>query len=209
MKESTNNSLEKDRTVSLLVEMGYEAKKVLIAINRCGLSRYPITKLSDFIYAVQIAMEVDFLNFLLKTLNSLHIERLGYESDNEEWKGKRQRAYEKKPIDQEDDTVCYFPNPMIGFGVPSEPWCVVRRTLPKAIKGNLIHIENVQDLDAHMIAQWVESFGGFDLVISGRPCNNLAGGNRVSRDRLKGKQSTLFFDYFYILDLVKSMMNRH
>ncbi|KAL7171312.1 hypothetical protein ACSBR2_036044 [Camellia fascicularis] len=49
-------------------------------------------------------------------------------------------------------------------------------------KRNLIHIENVQDVDAHIIAQRIELFGGFDLVISGRPCNNLAGGNRVSRD---------------------------
>ncbi|GMP83114.1 hypothetical protein CsSME_00037155 [Camellia sinensis var. sinensis] len=76
-------------------------------------------------------------------------------------------------------------------------------------KGNLIYIENVQDGDAHMIAQWVELFNGFDLVISGRPCNNLTGGNRVSRDWLEGKQSSLFFDYFCILDLVKSMMNQH
>ncbi|KAI7998502.1 DNA (cytosine-5)-methyltransferase DRM2, partial [Camellia lanceoleosa] len=35
--ESTNDSLEKDGTVSLLMEMGYEAKKVLTAIDRCGL----------------------------------------------------------------------------------------------------------------------------------------------------------------------------
>ncbi|KAL7229477.1 hypothetical protein ACSBR2_008062 [Camellia fascicularis] len=76
-------------------------------------------------------------------------------------------------------------------------------------KGNLIHIEDVQDVNAHMIARWVESFSGIDLMIGRSPCYNLIGGNRVSRDRREGKQSSLFFDYFHILDLVKSMMNQH
>lgn len=46
---------------------------------------------------------------------------------------------------------------------------------------------------------------GFDLVIGGSPCNNLAGKNRYTRDGLYGEQSSLFFDYFRILDLVKKI----
>ncbi|GMP24013.1 hypothetical protein CsSME_00001422 [Camellia sinensis var. sinensis] len=76
-------------------------------------------------------------------------------------------------------------------------------------KGNLIHIEYVQDVNAHMIARWIKSYSGIDLMIGGSHCNNLIGGNRVSRDRHEEKQSSLFFDYFHILNLVKSMMNQH
>ncbi|KAF5959825.1 hypothetical protein HYC85_001034 [Camellia sinensis] len=42
-------------------------------------------------------------------------------------------------------------------------------------KGNLIHIEYVQDVNAHMIARWVESYSGIDLMIGGSHCNNLIG----------------------------------
>ncbi|KAG5522160.1 hypothetical protein RHGRI_034366 [Rhododendron griersonianum] len=76
-------------------------------------------------------------------------------------------------------------------------------------KGNLIHVADVQEVTAERIAQWISRFGGFDLVIGGSPCNNLAGRNHVSRDGLEGKHSSLFFDYFRILDLVKSMMSQY
>ncbi|XP_052204246.1 DNA (cytosine-5)-methyltransferase DRM2-like isoform X2 [Diospyros lotus] len=74
-------------------------------------------------------------------------------------------------------------------------------------QGNLIHIVDVNDVTPGRIAELIASFGGFDLVIGGSPCNNLAGGNRVSRDGLEGKESSLFFQYPRILNLVKSMMN--
>ncbi|OIW12390.1 hypothetical protein TanjilG_04139 [Lupinus angustifolius] len=73
-------------------------------------------------------------------------------------------------------------------------------------KGNLIDMEDVQQLDGERLEQLMNTFGGFDLVVGGSPCNNLAGSNRVSRDGLEGKESSLFFDYFRILDLVKNMM---
>lgn len=72
--------------------------------------------------------------------------------------------------------------------------------------GNLIHFDDVQQFDAKKVEQLVDTIGGFDLVVGGSPCNNLAGSNRVSRDGLEGKESSLFYDYFRILDLVKSMM---
>ncbi|KAE9612703.1 hypothetical protein Lal_00005854 [Lupinus albus] len=73
-------------------------------------------------------------------------------------------------------------------------------------KGNLIDMDDVQQLDGDRLEQLMNTFGGFDLVVGGSPCNNLAGSNRVSRDGLQGKESSLFFDYFRILDLVKNMM---
>ncbi|KAL3829639.1 hypothetical protein ACJIZ3_018441 [Penstemon smallii] len=73
-------------------------------------------------------------------------------------------------------------------------------------RGNLIHVQDVQEVDEQMLEQWISRFGGFDLVIGGSPCNNLAGGNRVSRDGLDGKHSSLFYEYYRILECVKSIM---
>ncbi|MED6164126.1 DNA (cytosine-5-)-methyltransferase [Stylosanthes scabra] len=76
-------------------------------------------------------------------------------------------------------------------------------------KGNLIDLDDVQQLNADRLEQLMNTFGGFDLIVGGSPCNNLAGSNRVSRDGLEGKESSLFFDYFRILDLVKNMMTKY
>ncbi|CAL0312983.1 unnamed protein product [Lupinus luteus] len=76
-------------------------------------------------------------------------------------------------------------------------------------KGNLIDMNDVQDLGVECLEQMMNTYGGFDLIIGGSPCNNLAGSNRVSRNGLEGKESSLFFDYFRILDLVKNMMTNN
>ncbi|KAK7271664.1 hypothetical protein RJT34_27749 [Clitoria ternatea] len=76
-------------------------------------------------------------------------------------------------------------------------------------KGNLIDMEDVQQLDGERLEQLISTCGGFDLIVGGSPCNNLAGSNRVSRDGLEGKESSLFFDYFRILDLVKNLTTKY
>ncbi|KAM5578864.1 DNA (cytosine-5)-methyltransferase DRM2 [Rosa sericea] len=73
-------------------------------------------------------------------------------------------------------------------------------------RGNLIHLPDVQELNADCLEQFISSFGGFDLVVGGSPCNNLTGSNRYHRDGLEGKESSLFYHFFRILDLVKSIM---
>nr|XP_043617941.1 DNA (cytosine-5)-methyltransferase DRM2-like [Erigeron canadensis] len=73
-------------------------------------------------------------------------------------------------------------------------------------KGNLIHLADVQQLNGDLLEQFMSSFGGFDLVVGGSPCNNLAGSNRVSRDGLQGEHSSLFYQYPRILNLVKFIM---
>lgn len=70
-------------------------------------------------------------------------------------------------------------------------------------KGVLEEIEDVRDLTKDKIVELMKRFGGFDLVIGGSPCNNLAGGNRVNRSGLEGEQSSLFFEYCRILDVVR------
>ncbi|KAL5860494.1 hypothetical protein ACOSQ4_001790 [Xanthoceras sorbifolium] len=74
-------------------------------------------------------------------------------------------------------------------------------------KGNLIDMADIQQLNGDRLEQLMDSFGGFDLVVGGSPCNNLAGSNRYSRDGLEGKESSLFYDYFRILDIVKNWTN--
>ncbi|XP_054808745.1 DNA (cytosine-5)-methyltransferase DRM2-like [Prosopis cineraria] len=71
--------------------------------------------------------------------------------------------------------------------------------------GNLIEFEDVQEVSADKLESWMASFGGFDLVIGGSPCNNLTGANRVSRIGLEGKDSSLFYEYFRILDQLKTI----
>ncbi|KAH9602230.1 hypothetical protein KSS87_003316 [Heliosperma pusillum] len=74
--------------------------------------------------------------------------------------------------------------------------------------GKLIHVDDVQKVDYPMIRRWITEFDGFDLVIGGSPCNNLAGGNRRTRDGLQGQHSSLFFQYYRILDTVTSLMKK-
>ncbi|MFS7958772.1 putative DNA (cytosine-5-)-methyltransferase [Helianthus anomalus] len=73
-------------------------------------------------------------------------------------------------------------------------------------EGNLIHVSDVREVTNGKLEGWIRCFGGFDLVIGGSPCNNLAGGNRRTRDGLEGEHSSLFFDYVRILDTVKTIM---
>ncbi|PON84217.1 SAM-dependent methyltransferase DRM [Trema orientale] len=76
-------------------------------------------------------------------------------------------------------------------------------------RGNLIDLADVQQLNSDRLEYYMSKFGGFDLVVGGSPCNNLAGSNRHHRDGLEGKESSLFYDYFRILDLVKCIMTRN
>ena len=73
-------------------------------------------------------------------------------------------------------------------------------------QGELIEIDDVEDFSKEMIISLTRRLGGFDLVIGGSPCNNLAGSNRHHRDGLQGKKSCLFYQYVRILGVVKSVM---
>lgn len=69
-------------------------------------------------------------------------------------------------------------------------------------RGNLIEVEDVQKVSSNELSQWITKFGGFDLIIGGSPCNNISGSNRVSRHGLEGEQSSLFYEYFRIVEAV-------
>lgn len=75
--------------------------------------------------------------------------------------------------------------------------------------GTLIELSDVQQLSRDKLEYLIASFGGFDLVVGGSPCNNLTGSNRHTRDGLEGAHSSLFYDYFRILDHVKGIMGKN
>ncbi|XP_056683174.1 DNA (cytosine-5)-methyltransferase DRM2 [Spinacia oleracea] len=75
-------------------------------------------------------------------------------------------------------------------------------------KGRLIHVADVRKINNSTIDGWIDELNGFDLVIGGSPCNNLAGGNRRTRDGLEGEHSCLFYEYYRILDYVRTAMKR-
>ncbi|KAH7857384.1 hypothetical protein Vadar_012075 [Vaccinium darrowii] len=146
-EESTHYSLDKDGTISLLVEMGYQAEEVSIAIDRCGVDT-PIAELSDFICAAQMAKEADF-HLIDKPYENIEFSSQEKRKDKrkilqeEAWNVKRTKGIEKEQM-QEDYEECRLPNPMIGFGVPNGTWCQVRRTLPEAALGPpYFYYENV------------------------------------------------------------------
>lgn len=72
-------------------------------------------------------------------------------------------------------------------------------------RGSLIEVEDVQQVSSNQLKQWITKFGGFDLIIGGSPCNNLTGSNRVSRNGLEGEHSSLFYEYFRILEAVMDL----
>ncbi|PRQ55304.1 putative DNA (cytosine-5-)-methyltransferase [Rosa chinensis] len=68
-------------------------------------------------------------------------------------------------------------------------------------RGNLYHLADVQELNANRLEHYISSFGGFDLVIGGSLCNNLAGSNRHHRDGLEGKESSLCLSIMYLREI--------
>ncbi|CAN6301796.1 unnamed protein product [Urochloa humidicola] len=86
---------------------------------------------------------------------------------------------------------------------------VLRSWWDQTQTGTLIEIADVQSLTSERLESFISRIGGFDLVIGGSPCNNLAGRNRFSRDGLEGEHSSLFYHYSRILDTVKTIMNRN
>ncbi|KAK4426139.1 DNA (cytosine-5)-methyltransferase DRM2 [Sesamum alatum] len=55
-------------------------------------------------------------------------------------------------------------------------------------RGTLIDFDDVQQIDGERLEQIMDSIGGFDLVVGGSPCNNLAGSNRREKKQCLGGQ---------------------
>ncbi|VFQ64271.1 unnamed protein product [Cuscuta campestris] len=69
--------------------------------------------------------------------------------------------------------------------------------------GNMVEYDGVEALTRDEIQRLSSLVGGFDVVIGGSPCNNISGSNRVSRDGIEGSESSLFFEFVRVLNVVK------
>ncbi|MCO5575440.1 hypothetical protein L7F22_029241 [Adiantum nelumboides] len=72
--------------------------------------------------------------------------------------------------------------------------------------GELKLRSDVRDLTHDVLVDLVDEVGPIDLIIGGSPCNNLSGNNRVSRVGLCGSESSLFFEFPRILNIVTQVM---
>lgn len=67
---------------------------------------------------------------------------------------------------------------------------------------------NVKELGRAQISELVNTYGGFDLIVGGTPCNNLSGSNHVTRVGLDGSQSTIFFEFSRVVAAVRELSIR-
>ncbi|XP_057960835.1 DNA (cytosine-5)-methyltransferase DRM2-like [Malania oleifera] len=136
-RSKENSSPEKDEKVLLLVDMGYPAEVASKAIDICGVE-VPVTELTDFIFATQMSKEAEtYLGELPcedepKKDHSAKNKRKYHKCGRHE--SRERRGREKKRV-QDEDIVHHLPNPMVGFGIPGEPWPAVSRKLPDAATG--------------------------------------------------------------------------
>ncbi|KAE8674424.1 hypothetical protein F3Y22_tig00111758pilonHSYRG00416 [Hibiscus syriacus] len=116
-KEILNFDYDEENKLLYLTKMGYSGAKDSIAMERCDPDS-SIAELTDFICSTQMVKATDAL--LL------------------------QRKLEKKLLNKDDHAV-HLLNPMIGFGVPTEPDQVTQRTLLEDAIGPLyFYYENVE-----------------------------------------------------------------
>ncbi|KAJ8442691.1 hypothetical protein Cgig2_001784 [Carnegiea gigantea] len=129
--EELSTSSEKDQKFLFLTDMGYPEDEVTIAMQRCGPDA-SIGDIADFLCAAQLsrASDASYVDPPVKPKRKILECQLS--------KKKRPKAF------FEDDEQIRLPKPMIGFGVPTEPFTPVHRTLPEAARGPpYFYYENV------------------------------------------------------------------
>ncbi|CAK7328100.1 unnamed protein product [Dovyalis caffra] len=121
---------DEDNKLSFLRRMGYKEADASIAISRCG-PEATISELADFICAAQIAKAEDvFFAEDEKKPKQLNKQKKRSFLECDVLEKKRPRGLENG-----DDEAIRLPNPMVGFGVPTEPGILTHRTLSEAATG--------------------------------------------------------------------------
>ncbi|KAK4373267.1 hypothetical protein RND71_008651 [Anisodus tanguticus] len=136
LRDESSSLSEKEQTLLFLANMGYPVEEASIAMERC--QKASLAELIDFMCAAQMAREEDV--YLPEDVKP-KLNSGGYKKRkmyNELCIRKKQRAL----LDEE--TIA-LPNPMIGFGVPTESVPgIVQRILPEqAIGPPYFYYENV------------------------------------------------------------------
>ncbi|KAL0461694.1 UNVERIFIED_CONTAM: DNA (cytosine-5)-methyltransferase DRM2 [Sesamum latifolium] len=132
---NTGSLSEKDKKLLALANMGYTVEEASIAMDRCG-QEASVAVLTDFICAAQMAREEDC--YLLEDdLKPKHL----YNGNSTNKKRKFYEMCRKKNVIEE---TIRLPNPMIGFGVPSQQPEHINRSLPEVARGPpYFYYENV------------------------------------------------------------------
>ncbi|XP_015576174.1 DNA (cytosine-5)-methyltransferase DRM2 isoform X1 [Ricinus communis] len=134
-------------TLRFLARMGYTTDEASIALERCGPDAN-IAELTDFICAAQMAKAAD-ASFPEEKPKIRHFDddypknkKRNY-AEYDMWKKKKQMKLDKKLLNGDDELI-RLPNPMLGFGVPTDPAIVTHRKLPEAALGPpFFYYENV------------------------------------------------------------------
>ncbi|XP_060186582.1 DNA (cytosine-5)-methyltransferase DRM2-like isoform X1 [Lycium barbarum] len=143
LQDGSSSLSEKEQTLLFLANMGYPAEEASIAMERC--QKASLAELIDFMCAAQMAREEDV--YLPEDVKP-KLNSGGYKKrkmNNELCSRKKQRAI------LDEDTIL-LPNPMIGFGVPTQSVPgMVQRTLPEqAIGPPYFYYENVALAPKHV-----------------------------------------------------------
>ncbi|KAE8721129.1 DNA (cytosine-5)-methyltransferase DRM2 [Hibiscus syriacus] len=144
IKEILNSDSDEENKMLYLTKIGYSEAEALIAIERCGPDS-SIAELTGFICVTQMAKVADALLPVedRKPLCNDPNYKKRQNSVYDIWKWKKQRKLEKMLLNEDDHEV-HLPNPMIGFGVPTELDQITQRTLREdAIRPLYFYYENV------------------------------------------------------------------
>ncbi|XP_022741602.1 DNA (cytosine-5)-methyltransferase DRM1-like [Durio zibethinus] len=142
-EEFMNPDSDEERKLLHLTKMGFSEVEASIAMERCGPDS-SIAELTDFICAAQMAKAADALFPLedKKPFSNDFNHKKRRNLDYDKWKRKKQMKLEKR-LNEIDDAL-HLPNPMIGFGVPTESDQIIHRKLPEAAIGPpYFYYENV------------------------------------------------------------------
>ncbi|KAE8723711.1 shaggy-related protein kinase epsilon [Hibiscus syriacus] len=127
-EEILNSDSDEENKLLYLTKTEFSEAEASITMERYGPDS-SIAELTDFICAAQMAKVADALlsiedrKPLCNDPNYKKRQNMGYDF----WKRKKQRKLEKKLIN-EDDYAVHLLNPMIGFGVPTEPNLITQNT---------------------------------------------------------------------------------
>ncbi|KAE8692154.1 shaggy-related protein kinase epsilon [Hibiscus syriacus] len=144
IEEILNSDFDEENKLLYLTKMGYSEAEASIAMEICDPNS-SIAELIDFMCTAQMAKVANALipiedrKPLCNDPNYKQRRNLGYDI----WKRKKQRKLEKKLLNENDHAI-HLPNPMIGFGFPTEPDQIIQRTLLEDAIGPLyFYFENV------------------------------------------------------------------
>ncbi|KAK8710240.1 hypothetical protein V6N13_145574 [Hibiscus sabdariffa] len=142
-EEIMDTGFDEESKLLHLMRMGYLEADASLAMERCGPDS-SIAVLTDFICAAQMAKADDAL-YPVDDRRPF-CDDFGYKKRRNSGYnvGKRKQVKLEKKLPNDIEEALHLPNPMIGFGIPTESGRITRITLPEAAAGPpYFYFENV------------------------------------------------------------------